>query len=270
MKRKTKWILGGALVAAAPLWQVAPGYLDKGKKAPFMHRNFAHRGLHTEDKSIPENSIEAFELAASKGYGIELDVQLSKDGRVVVFHDDTLNRVCGVDARVDEKTYEELSRLRLCDTDYTIPLFTEVLACIDGRGPLIVELKSGKRNKELCEKTCALLKEYRGAYCVESFDPTIVAWFRFHAPQIVRGHLQMAAKYYKGVPAVLGWMAANSLLNFICRPHFVAYQTGKRPFLVRLAEKMGAMSVVWTSHSPQNETGNDAVIFEFYEPEIRY
>ena len=120
---------GGLLCAAAaaaslPLILLAPGRATKRQKAPFMGMNFAHRGLHNRDKSVPENSLEAFELAAQAGYGMELDVQLSKDGQVVVFHDDTLERVCGVNARVDELSYEELKKLRLCGTEHTIPLFS--------------------------------------------------------------------------------------------------------------------------------------------------
>ena len=72
--------------AAVPLFMLAPGRASRRQKAPFLDRNFAHRGLHTPNKTVPENSLEAFRLAAENGYGVELDVQLSKDGRVVVFH----------------------------------------------------------------------------------------------------------------------------------------------------------------------------------------
>lgn len=142
----------GAAAVGGFIYLVAPGKIRKKQKSPFQNRNFAHRGLHKRDKSVPENSLAAFERAASYGYGIELDVQLSKDGQVVVFHDDTLNRVCGVDARVDSKTLAELQQLSLCGTDETIPLFSDVLKTVRGRGALIVELKNGKNNKELCEK----------------------------------------------------------------------------------------------------------------------
>ena len=80
------------LLALFLLW---PGHPSREKAAPFAGRNYAHRGLHSRDKSVPENSLAAFRLAAEAGYGIELDIQLSKDGEVVVFHDDTLDRVCG-------------------------------------------------------------------------------------------------------------------------------------------------------------------------------
>lgn len=194
MKTHEKLLLEASLAGLAALgglvFLVAPGRASKKDKKPFMYKNFAHRGLHKKDKTVPENSLAAFERASSYGYGIELDVQLSKDGQVVVFHDDTLNRVCGVDSRVDEKTYDELSKISLCGTTQTIPLFSEVLKTVRGRGPLIVELKNGKRNEELCEKTYALLEKYSGEYCIESFNPFIVRWFKKNAPEVIRASLQ--------------------------------------------------------------------------------
>ena len=265
-------IAAAACALLTPVFLVAPGAASKRQKAPFMGANFAHRGLHSRDKTVPENSLEAFRLAAREGYGIELDVQLSKDGQVVVFHDDTLDRVCGVHARVDEKTYEELKQLSLCGTEHTIPLFTDVLAVIRGRGPLIVELKTGRRNRELCEKTYALLESYRGDVCIESFNPFIVTWFRFHAPDLVRGQLAMPRKRYagEGFSKLQAFALSHTLFNFLARPQFIAYRIGPRPPLVRLSEALGAMRIGWTSHEPRNEKGRDGVIFEFYRPKLRF
>lgn len=274
MEKKTARILAlcAAAAAAAPLYIVAPGQASRRQKAPFMGVNFAHRGLHSRDRTVPENSMEAFRLAARAGYGMELDVQLSRDGQVVVFHDDTLGRVCGVDARVEELSCEELSRLRLCGTEYGIPLFSEVLAAVRGRAPLIVELKTGKRNRELCEKTYALLENYRGDVCVESFNPFIVMWFRLHARDLLRGQLAMQRREYakEGHGGLKGFLLSRTLLNVLARPQFIAYRIGRRPLLVRLAERMGAMRVGWTSHEPRNEKGRDAVIFEFYKPKLKF
>lgn len=273
MKRSSKLALAlGIAAVAIPVALVAPGHASKTKKTPFLGRNFAHRGLHTPDKSVPENSLAAFERAAAAGYGMELDVQLSKDGEVVVFHDDDLKRVCGVDARVDELTYSELCGLRLCDSDEGIPLFSEVLSLVDGRGPLIVELKTGRHNRELCRKTLDLLRAYQGHACIESFDPTIVAWFRFHAPDLLRGQLSMPGERYgsEGRGGIQGFLLSRCLLNFLARPQFIAYRIGPRPFLVRLSELLGAMKVGWTSHNAESEKGRDAVIFEFYRPERKY
>lgn len=271
-RRKIRLIAGlGAAATAIPLALLSPGRATKRQKAPFWGVNFAHRGLHTRDKSIPENSLPAFERASRAGYGMELDVQLSKDGQVVVFHDDTLDRVCGVHARVDEKTWAELQELRLCGTEYGIPLFSEVLKTVRGRGPLIVELKSGRRNRELCEKTYALLQDYRGEACIESFNPLIVAWFRFHARDLLRGQLAAPTKeYLKDMGRGRAFLLSHCLMNVFSRPQFIAYKIGYRPPTVRLAEQLGAMKVGWTSHEPRNEKKRDAVIFEFYRPKVQY
>lgn len=272
-KANKKLHISKKLVTAAGLgvFLVAPGRASRKASAPFAGRNFAHRGLHTEDKSVPENSLAAFSAAADAGYGIELDVQLSKDRQVVVFHDATLDRVCGVKSRVDEKTYDELHSTSLCGTGETVPLFSDVLECIDGRGPLIVELKTGKHNRELCRKTLAILKNYDGDVCVESFDPRIVMWFRFRAPKLVRGQLACRPSRYerKDASKKAAFMLGNCFMDFMGRPQFIAYETGRKPLTVKLAERLGAMRFCWTSHDIKNEKKNDAVIFEFYRPGVR-
>ena len=261
---------GAAAAAIIPAFLLAPGYASKKSKAPFVGWNYAHRGLHSRDKSVPENSLKAFQLAAEAGYGVELDVQLSKDGYVVVFHDDTLDRVCGVHAKVEEKTWSELREMKLCATKQTIPLFTDVLEAINGKGPIICELKTTKRRKELCRKTYDFIKRYNGDICIESFDPLIVAWFRIHAPELIRGQLAMPANCYDGYNFPIAFTLSHSLLNFITRPQFIAYKLVKKPLAVNLVYLMGAMRVCWTSHEPRNEAGKDAVIFEFYKPKLKF
>lgn len=275
MKTHEKLLLEASLAGLAVLgglvFLVAPGRASKKDKKPFMYKNFAHRGLHKKDKTVPENSLAAFERASAYGYGMELDVQLSKDGQVVVFHDDTLNRVCGIDSRVDEKTYDELRQMSLCGSTQTIPLFSEVLKTVRGRGPLIVELKNGKRNEELCEKTYALLSKYSGEYCIESFNPFIVRWFKKNAPEVIRGQLANPPKDYNGeVGPLTAVILGNLLLNFLSRPQFIAYKITPKPFTVKLCEALGAMKVAWTSHDWVNEKFYDAVIFEFYKPKLKY
>ena len=264
-------VIGGAAAGAA-LFLLAPGTSCRRQREPFMGTNVAHRGLHSRDKSVPENSLEAFRLAAEAGYGIELDVQFSKDKQVVVFHDDTLDRVCGVHARVDELTYDELKELRLCGSDQIIPLFTEVLGVIRGRSPIICELKNGRNNRELCEKTYEIISGYRGDICVESFNPMIVAWFRFHAKDLLRGQLAQPTRFYDAetMSAPLAYALGHTLFNCLARPQFIAYRIGFRPLSVRMSELLGAMRVGWTSHEPRNEAGRDTVIFEFYRPKVKF
>ena len=162
--------------------------------------------------------------------------------------------------------------MRLCGTAQRIPLFSEVLDVIRGRGPLIVELKNGRRNQELCKKTYALLQGYQGDVCVESFNPRIVAWFRFHGKDLLRGQLAAPTDEYvkDGFAKPLSYVLSRCLLNFLARPQFIAYKLVRRPLPVRLAEWLGAMKVCWTSHDPASEKGQDTVIFEFYRPRLRF
>ena len=99
----------------------------------------AHRGLH--DDILPENSIPAFRAALERGFNIEIDVHLSSDGHLVVFHDDNLKRVCGVDKKVAKCTLEELRTMRLKGTENTIPTFDEFLALVDGKVGILCEIK---------------------------------------------------------------------------------------------------------------------------------
>ncbi len=227
---------------------------------------FAHRGLHSKDKKIPENSLDAFSLAVESGYGIELDVQLSKDHEVVVFHDDDLKRMCGIDKKVNELTYEELLSLKLLDSECVIPHFKDVLDIVTDRSVLIVELKTGSNNEMLCEKTRAILSEYEGKYCIESFDPRIVGWFKKNAPGVVRGQLACPPKSYgTGTSKLSAFLLGNCLFNFISRPDFIAYQLAKKPLLVRLAQLLGAAKVSWTSRNANDRTDEAGIIFEFYK-----
>ena len=224
-------------------------------------------GLHTEDGSVPENSLPAFRAAAEAGYAVEMDVHLTADDQLVVFHDDTLERMCGVPGVIDDFTLAELRALRLGDTDCVIPTFAEALEALGGRVPLLLEVKRGHNNRRLCALTLAALRTYGGPYCVESFDPTIVAWFRRNAPDILRGQLSQPPKDYgkalnKHAAAIVG----NVLTNVIARPQFIAYKIGPKPLSVRLCEAMGAARAGWTSRAWTHERDYDIVIFEHYRP----
>ncbi len=270
------WILLSLIILAVhfPLlvFLVYPHRPSEEKVKPFYGRNIAHRGLFSADQSVPENSLAAFSRACEAGYGIELDVQLTRDGQVVVFHDDTLKRMCGVNKRVNELTYDELSELSLKSTDQKIPLFSEVLETVAGRGPLIVELKTCHQRGELCAKTYALLKEYKGEYCIESFDPLIVRWFKKNAKHIFRGFLSQPPKKYGNSfrDKITGTLLGRVLFNFFARPEFIAYKIGVKPLSVKLCLKLGAVPVAWTAHEPECEKEFDVVIFEHYLPEIRF
>ena len=155
------------LLAVGYISLILPRLVDRADMSG-LDVDYAHRGLHGGD--VPENSLAAFEKAAEKRYGIELDVQLTKDGVPVVFHDDSLLRVCGVDRLLRDCELSELRQFRLSGSEKeTIPTFAEVLELVDGRVPLLVELKTGSAG--LVRAVVPMLDEYNGSFCVESFDP---------------------------------------------------------------------------------------------------
>lgn len=156
----------------------------------------AHRGLFDNENGIPENSLPAFARAVENGFGIETDVQMSRDGVLVVFHDDTLKRMTGADGKLSDYTFEQLRELRLAGTDCVIPTFEEFLQAAQGVN-LVVEIKTHDNIGEVEKKTYDMLKGYAGHYCVESFNPFIIRWFKKNAPEVIRGTLSCA---YEQVP----------------------------------------------------------------------
>ena len=257
--------------AGTTAFLIAPAHASTERRAPFMDRNYAHRGLHKKDKTVPENSLPAFRRAVKAGYGVELDVHITADDQLVVFHDDTLGRMVpdAPEGRIETFTLAELQKMRLAKTEETIPSFDEVLEVLGGRVPLILELKSGPKNDLLCILTAKRLSSYDGPVCIESFDPFILRWFKKHAPEYLRGQLAQKPKDYKEALAEpLAILVGNLLTNVFARPHFVSYRIGPKPVTVRLCESMGAMKAGWTSRKWEHEKDYDMVIFEHYRPGV--
>ena len=220
---------------------------------------------------MPENSLAAFRRAVKAGYGVELDVHITADDQLVVFHDDTLGRMVenAPEGRIETFTLAELQALRLAKTDEPIPTLPEELEILAGRVPLVLEVKAGPKNRLLCTLTARALSGYSGPVCIESFDPFILQWFKKHAPDYLRGQLsQPPKKYPKGTSEAVRFLAGNLLTNMFARPHFVSYRIGPKPFTVRLCEAMGAMKAGWTSHEWTHEKDYDMVIFEHYRPGV--
>ena len=265
-------ILAIVLLIAFFLFLIFPARAPREARETFGRRVYAHRGLYEPDQSVPENSLPAFRRAVAAGYGSELDVQLTKDGQIVVLHDDNMKRACGVDSRVCDHTFEELQSFPLFGTEERIPLFSDVLKIYDGRQPLIVELKFLAPNvKELCEAVRLMLADYRGPACVESFSPLVVRYFRLKDPSRVRGQLSQSAGAWKGkLRSWQGFIFSRMLLNFLARPQFIAYGIGPKSWPVRLCEALGPMKVCWTARDAALHdklmAENDAVIFEGYRP----
>lgn len=197
--------------------------LRKPDASPFVGCCFAHRGLHDIALGIPENSLSAFKRAVNLGYGIELDVQLSSDGVPVVFHDAALSRMCGIDRRVDSLTFEELRTHFLANTQERIPSFSEVLSLVNGRVPLLVEIKMDHIDMNIPAGIDELLSGYCGPYCIESFHPAALWWYRKHRPDVLRGQLSTHFNVENHTLSPLQYLLGKMVLNVISRPDFISY-----------------------------------------------
>lgn len=266
------------------LLAIKPRLLHRPDYQPFFRYKYAHRGLHNMNPYLkeegnpyycnggcyPENSYTAIKRAADQGYGIEFDVHLTKDGIPVVFHDDTLDRVCGIGGHLKDYTFEELQQFRLMGTDERIPAFADVLKAVDGRTPLIIEYKVEKNADALCSTCNEILKDYKGLYCIESFHPMAVHWYRRNRPDIVRG--QLSESFMKTQPSALFFLLAHLLFNFLTAPDFIAYNHKHYQAISRtLCRKLyHCLSVAWTIRSQEAldrmKSHFDLFIFEDFIP----
>ena len=218
----------------------------KTKPTEVLLCDYAHRGLHKE--GVPENSLAAFEDACRAGFGIELDVQLSRDGEVMVFHDYTLIRMTGCDKKLCELDAKELMTLTLAGTDQTIPTLKQVLALVDGRVPLLVELKGESFDTSLCAKVADLLRDYKGAYCLESFNPLLIGNMKKEFPEAFCGLLYTNVCREKKKKSALNLALTAMALNVVARPDFIAFDKADRDTLpVKITTQLfGAPKFVWT------------------------
>lgn len=215
----------GMLFLLFYLFMLAPRMTKRSRMKPFLGTMWAHRGLHCIEKGIPENSMAAFRMAVKKGYGIELDVHMTRDKKVVVFHDDTLKRVCGKKGTVEETDWEELKKCYLSKTSERIPLFSEVLAYVNGRVPLLIEIKQPSQDTQVCALLAKQLEGYQGAYLVQSFNCLALRWLKKNRPGILRGQLSSdLVKSDRSPHYFLRFCVKYLLSNCYSKPDFVSYK----------------------------------------------
>lgn len=188
----------------------------------------AHRGYHNITIGIPENSILAFKKAIDSQLIIELDVHILKDGKVVVFHDDNLKRMTGIEKNIKDMTYNEIKNIKLQKTNETIPLFTDVLNLVNGKVPIIVELKYDVKCGVLEKEVIKILSNYSGEYAIKSFNPFSIDYFRKNKSEVIRGQLSTDFKNKK-MPILKKLILRLMLFNFITKPDFISYDINALP-----------------------------------------
>lgn len=246
---------GGVVEAVPPNW--------------LLDRPIAHRGLHGD--GVPENSLAAFEAAAEAGYPVELDVRLTADAVPVVVHDERLERLCGVDAAVADLERAELADLTLLDSEQAVPTLADALAAVDGRVPVLVEVKNRGRPGAVEREAAAVLGDYDGAVAVQSFNPLTVRWFRRHRPAWPRGQVGGRLRDAPDVGLLARLAVQRLLASPLVRPAFVAYEHDALPYWpVTLHRRLGVPVLAWTVRTSdaleRAREHADNVIFESVRP----
>lgn len=255
------------------MFLIMPRAVD-GADTDLLRSDYARRGLWSE--YIPENSLAAFDRAVRAGYGIELNVRLTKDKQVIVFHDETLERMCGVRGKVSELTLAQIKTLRLAGTNYQIPTLIEVLQLVDGQVPLFIEIKSKSKDTDICLILSKILDDYNDAFGIEAFDPFVLAWFKNYRPRYARGQIiaDLTKNGAKG-NKLFNFAHSNMFLNFYSRPDFIVIHKGsQRNIGFKIcAGIFRAPSFVWTVRTPKEyviaHKSGKYTIFEKIRPRAR-
>ncbi len=219
---------------------------DKARVGWLKQATYAHRGLHGEGRV--ENSPSAFAAAIERGLGIECDVQRSRDGEAMVFHDWDLDRLSSEHGPVKVRDAAELGQIALGATGDAIPTLADLLSQIGGKVPLLIEIKSKRevRFAPLCFAVRRALEGYRGPVAVMSFDPRAMRWFARHAPHIVRGLVVTE----EGRRTLSGRLRRHLSL-WQARAEFLAYDIRDLPSRFALAQRArGLPLLTWTVRSP--------------------
>ncbi len=234
-----------------------------------INNPIAHRGLHNFE--FPENSLPAFENAAAHGFAIELDVRLTDDQTIVVFHDEKLSRMTDRDGYVSNLKLSDLDELKLGKTSYSIPTFEKVLETVNERVPLLIEIKKAEKSFALEEKLIDILKGYNGEYAVESFDPFSLEFCYKNAPRIMRGQLASYFHHNDIDASHRDKMRLKKLkFNDISHPDFIAYKITNLPN--KYVRNTGLPVIGWTVKSALQAQKIadicDNYIFEGFIPEV--
>lgn len=230
-----------------------------------FNKPIAHRGLWKE--KIIENSIPAYQNAVDNGYAIEVDLYSSTDGELFCFHDQTLDRMTGQSGNIFDKTAEQIKSLSLLGSQERIPTFDELLKTVDGKVPLLIELKN-QPNKDYIDKVIEKLLDYKGEFAIQSFDPTYIKRVKSLAPQFIRGILGTKT-YSKALPFIKRLVVKNMLLNFLIKPDFISYSFEDLPLKKNKIKNKCLLTWTITNENDYLKVKDkvDNVIFEKFIPE---
>jgi len=237
-----------------------------------MEKPIAHRGLHSINDGIIENSISAAKSAIEKGYSIECDVRITSDNDLIVFHDNNISRLTGVDGVVSEMKSDQLRKINLIGSIETIPNFSQFLDCIHGQVPLICELKSDfNSNNRVAQIALDIAENYAGPIAFKSFDPFLIEFMRTFNPKFplgIVGESHFKSNYWDNISSEYKFNMINLNHYDNTRPDFISWKytdlMHSTPFLWKKLSNLPLLS--WTIDSIVNfkfsQNHSHQVVFE--------
>lgn len=235
-----------------------------------VSRPIAHRGLHDKANGMIENTASAFAAAIAGGYAIECDLQITGDGEAVVFHDEGLERLTEGKGWVKNLTADEMKAQTIRGSSDRVQTLRELLQQVDGRVPLVIELKSHWDGDErLATRALEVLEDYEGQHCLMSFDPDIIEAVRIKSPRTVRGIVadRAADEFYNTLPLNRRLELRNLAHLGRTQPHFISFFFGELPWTPLTAYREAGNPVIsWTIRTPEQASAarrySDQITFE--------
>ena len=201
---------------------------------------YAHRGLF-DNKKIVENTIRAFKKALLDNINIELDIRVTKDNKIIVFHDSNIKRLTNIDGLVKNITYDELKNIKLLNTNDKIPLLEEVLTLVKGKVTLLIEVKDNLSNSTLRELN-KLLLDYNGKVLLQSFNPIILR--KMALTSLKRYHMGiLLVNNYKGFKMALYEVFIN---KYFIKQKYISFISSPKELVFKVKEITNKELFIWT------------------------
>lgn len=238
--------------------------IDAERAGWLTTKPIAHRGLHDDAAGRPENSLAAFTSAVRTGVPFEFDVQLTADGRPIVLHDADTTRMTGAGGPVRDLTLAQIGRLRLDDTDEPVPTLDDVLAAVDGRVPIVVDVRRWSLDSTgaLEHAVADRLRGYDPAAVVQSFDPIAVRRMRTLMPERAVGQ---ASGSLPSAGPIVGALGRTMATNAITHPDFLTFELDILPNRYASFWRSGTRPLIgYTTHSDHDERRARALVDGFF------
>jgi glycerophosphoryl diester phosphodiesterase len=261
-----EWLIASTVIISIVMLILIVSFPHReGKDLSWMKGYCAHRGLHNKEQCIEENSPSAFQLAIDAGLNIEMDIRITKDEQLIVFHDADGRRMLSIDENIEQLTLKEVQSATIGNSKDHVLTLAEFLNMVSGKVGLIIEIKATSQNERVCQLCAEILDGYTGNFSICSFRPEILHWFAKNRKQFIRGQLIENILDDKRHSWMVRVLQSFNGFAFHAKPNYltVEYRHSRLFFWIRIFH---GFLCVWTIRDKtwmeKNQHRVDAIIFE--------